>query len=137
MKIINKEEFDDARTSNEKLNIQRIKVQRENNDKSIGNCERNKKINYEKKNKDVIKVGLEIQLINTESLNKQSYLKNDKLNEIPKRNRKNSTIEDIIVFIIYIRIIIINPIIINNLSEKEISEFNKYKYLMKYNKNIH
>ena len=211
MRIINIEEFDDKRTSNEKLNIQRIKGQRENNEKLIGNCTRNKKIYYEKKTKDeinrieikndesirdnaTIKYSKEkkkeeysnsiypnfscniinsikinfhdfkIQLINTESLTEQRYLKSDILNDIPKEKIHNMIVFNIL-FIIYIRIIIIKPILLNilnqcilnnlcnytelplilyifinfiryNFSEKEINEFNKYKYMMKNNKKI-
>ena len=119
MKILNEMGIISERTSQDKLNIQKIKEQKVSNQILNDNCTRNKKIDYAKKNIDekkrieiypivsfqtiisILKIifnDLKIDLINTENLREQRYWKIYELKENQKQKRKHIIIKNYIAF---------------------------------------
>ena len=81
MKILNNEGINDERILNKKRNNQRIKFEKINNELSINNCTKNKKIIYKKKNIDEAK-GVEIKIL--ESVKDNASIGDDEKIEIEK-----------------------------------------------------
>ena len=81
MIILNNAGINDERILNKKRNNQRIKFEKINNELSINNCTKNKKINYKKKNIDEAK-GVEIKIF--ESAKDNASIRDDEKIKIEK-----------------------------------------------------